>query len=186
MTIFCSTSYRGQEKYQREFELLLDTLAEFKHVTIISPYLKNTYQPLLEETLKRRKTNSRFEEYQVMRRGIRLADAVIFETSHESFQIGYEVNYALVLKKPTLCLSTHEDFSTRIQHDYFFGNHYTEKTLRAKVQDFLSAAQDMTQSQRFNLFLYPHQIDHLQLEGQKHGMNMSEYVRFLINQDRSK
>jgi hypothetical protein len=95
-----------------------------------------------------------------------------------------EVSYALSLKKPTLCLSLKEDFSQRIENDYFFGQQYSLGSLKVKIQDFLAAARDMAKSERFNLFLYPHQVEYLKLESQQHGMNMSEYVRFLINQDR--
>ena len=185
MTVFCTWSYRGQKESPQTYEALIDTLESFKSIQVISPYLKNTYQPLVEAVTGKSDLESRYAGYQAMRKGIRLADAVIFETSTESFQIGHEVSYALTLKKPTFCLSQHEDFSQRIEHDYFFGSRYNLTNLKPKIQDFLAAARDMTQSERFNLFLYPHQVEYLKLESQKHGMNMSEYMRFLINHDRS-
>ncbi|HYD34778.1 MAG TPA: hypothetical protein VD999_01800 [Vitreimonas sp.] len=185
MTIFFSSSYRGLSKYERNYELILRTLQEFKSIKVISPLLKSSYQPLVEAVLHRDlSTKDRYEEYQAMRQAIRAADAVIFEVTQESFQIGYETTFALSEKKPVLCLSLEEDFSKRLQNDYFFGTRYSEQTLKPIIQDFLAEVRDRHLSKRFNLFLYPHQIAHLQQQGNKHGMNMSEYVRHLINQDK--
>ncbi len=186
MNIFFSASYRGREQYKTQLDLIHDTIAEFKSVNLISPAWKDNYEPLLRATKISRATQSRFAEYQAIRKGIRISEAVIFEVSHESFQVGHEVSFALAEKKPVLCLSLHEDFSQRIQNEYFFGAKYTPETIHGIIQDFLARVRELSLSKRFNLFLYPHQLEYVKEQGEKMGMNMSEYIRYLINLDKQR
>ncbi len=186
MTIFFSTSFRGHKKHPTAIKSVYETLTSFKSLTIISPGWNNNYAPIIKATLKREKTGSRYEEYRAIRQAIRLSDACIFEVTHESFQVGHEVSFALAEKKPTLCLSRKENFAIRIENDYFYGKKYRNNTIKPSIQDFLAKVRETTLSKRFNLFLYPHQIKHLKTQGEIQGMNMSEYIRFLINADKLK
>ena len=87
-------------------------------------------------------------------------------------------------KKPVLVLSIHEDFSKKIHNDYFMGAKYDAKNIKGIIQDFLARARELTLSKRFNMFLYPSQIEYLERASKTSGMNMSEYIRHLINLDR--
>lgn len=185
MTIFFTASHRGEDKYKQHYKTIIKTVESFPSVTLISPHQGGLYQQLREEEARAKGiTDPKLMEYEAIRQGVHLAEAVIMEVSHESFQIGHETTLALMDKKPVLCLSLHEDFSTRIRHDYFFGKKYTERSLKGTIQDFLAHVRDLSLSKRFNLFLYPHQVEHLQTMSKKSGVNMSEYLRKLINLDK--
>lgn len=184
MTVFFTTSLRGRVKFSQEFDYVYQVVSNFKSIKLISPYWKDNYQPFVRAAKKRKISNSRLLEYNAMRQAIRYSDAVIIEASHESFQLGVEAHFALTEKKPVLCLSLKEDFGSRIQNDYFFGKKYTKKNLRPIIQDFLAHVRDINLSRRFNMFLYPHQIKHLHQQAKQNKMNLSEYIRHLINIDR--
>jgi hypothetical protein len=185
LTVFFTASHRGEKKYKSAFNLVYETVKSFPELTVVSPGWNENFSSLLEEEGVSI-LDERLKMYEAMRKGIQKADAVIIETSQESFQLGHETTLALLGKKPVLCLSLHEDFQKRIHHDYFFGAQYTEQNLHGIIQDFLSKVRDLSLSKRFNLFLYPQQVEHVQKEAQKNNMNMSEYLRYLINLDRNK
>jgi len=168
MVIFYTSSYYGKAKYQKWYDLVRKTIKEF-HIELLSPEEGN-YQDVLNEETKRHITDPKVLHYEAIRQSIHQAEVMIVEVSHE--------------KKPVLCLSIHEDFSKKIHNDYFVGARYNEHTVKSIIQNFLARARELTLSKRFNMFLYPSQIDYLEKIGKQSGMNMSEYIRHLINLDK--
>jgi len=183
MTIFFTASYYGKAKYQKWYELALKTIQSFKE-TIISPEEGNYLDVINAQTRERLKGSPELLHYEAIRQGIHLADVVIIEMSHEDIQLGHEMSLALGEKKPVLALSIHENFSKKIHSDYLFGAKYTQKTLTPVIQDFLVRARQMRQAKRFNMFLYPSQVEYLEKAAKQYGVNVSEYIRRLINLDR--
>lgn len=183
MNVFYTASYFGKKQYQAEYDLVLRTLEAFG-VSLLGTEVGN-YQELLDDKTRERLQNQpELLHYEAIRQGIHRADAVVIECSYEDFQLGHEATLSLIEKKPVLCLSVHEDLSQRIFHPYFFGARYGQKTIRREVQNFLARVRDLTLTKRFNMFLYPHQVVYLQEAAKREGVNMSEYVRKLINTDK--
>ncbi len=183
MVIFYTASWFGKQKYQKEYDLVGQTIKQFD-VKLIGTEEGNYQEALDEKTREKLKDNPKMLHYEAVRQGIHLAEAVIIEVSNEDFQLGHEASLALGEKKPVLCLSINEDLSKRIFNEYFFSARYNQKNIGEIIQDFLAKARAMTLTKRFNLFLYPHQRSYLQKAGKREGMNMSEYVRHLINLDK--
>lgn len=182
MTIFFTASYYGKEKYQKYYDLVRRAI-ESMHVELISPET-GSYLGVLDEAKRKEITDPKLLHYEAIRQGIHVSDAVVIEVSNEDFQLGHEATLAIMDKKPVLCLSIHENFSRKINNDYFFGARYTKETIGPIVQDFFARVREMRQARRFNMFLYPTQVSYLGQASEKHGMNMSEYIRRLINIDR--
>lgn len=183
MTIFYTASFFGKDRYQKEYDLVLATLGEFG-VKLIGTEVGNYKETLSDKTRERFKDQPKLLHYEAISRGIHLAEAVVIECSHEDFQLGHEASLAILEKKPVLCLSIHEDLSKRIFHPFFFGAHYSEKNIKSVIQDFLARVREMSLTKRFNMFLYPHQVEYLETVSKRSGVNMSEYVRKLINADK--
>lgn len=181
LVVFFTASYYGKQKYQANYDLVRRSIEEF-YVDLISPEVGN-YQEVLDEATRQRITDPKLLHYETIRQGIHVADAVIIEISHEDFQLGHEATLAIMEKKPVLCLSVHEDFSQKIHNNYFFGAKYTLESIKPVIQDFLAHARDMRLSQRFNLFLYPQQLEYLEKAAKRFGLNKSEYIRRLISHD---
>jgi hypothetical protein len=182
LTVFYTASYYGKEKYQAYYDLIHEVLKGLS-VTVISPEAKN-YLTVLPKKVMEQLKDPKLIHYEAIKRGIIIADAVIIEISQEDFQLGHEATLAIMEKKPVLCLSLHEDFSKKIKHDFFFASHYRKETIRPTIQDFLAKVREMSLSKRFNLFLYPQQFEYIAKVGKQQGINMSEYLRLLINRDR--
>lgn len=188
MKIFYTSSRSGKGEYQDNYNLILKTIESFK-VELVSTEGGNYIEMLSLEARKRFKSVEElrkdwFWHYQAIRNGIHWSEAFIVEISNEDFQLGHEVTLALMEKKPVLCLSANEDWQKKIHHDYFFAAKYSQKTIQGIIQDFLVKVRSLTLSRRFNLFLYPHQVDYLEKAARKYGTNMSDYIRRLINLDR--
>lgn len=90
----------------------------------------------------------------------------------------------LQLKNRFYTFSVYEDFSLKINNEYFFGAKYIKQNIRIVIQNFFARVHEFSKSQRFNMFLYPSQLEYLEKAGRQTGMNKSEYVRKLINRDR--
>lgn len=183
MVIFYTASWFGKQKYQKEYDLVRQTIKQFD-VKLIGTEEGNYQQVLDEKTREKLKDNPKLLHYEAIRQGIHLAEAVIIEVSNEDFQLGHEASLTIAEKKPVLCLSIHEDLSKRIFNDYFFGAKYNRSNVKSIIQDFLVRAKALSLTRRFNLFLYPHQLDYLTKASKREGMNMSEYLRHLINLDK--
>ena len=182
LKIFYTASYFGKEKYQAYYDLIREALSEMS-VTVVSPEVGN-YLLVLPEEVKARLKDPKAIHYEAIKRGIALSDAVIIEVSQEDFQLGHEATLAIMEKKPVLCLSLYEDFSKKIKHDFFFASQYKKVTIRSTIQDFLAKVREMSLARRFNMFLYPQQVEYLAQTSKQQGLNMSEYMRLLINRDR--
>ncbi len=182
MRVFYTCSYYGKKKYQAWYTFVRETLKEF-HIDLISPEEGN-YQLVLDETTRKRIRKPEVLHYEAIRQGIHLADVVVVEVSYQDIQLGHEISLAISEKKPVLALSVEEDVSKKIHNDYLVGAKYTKTNLKVILQDFLAHARELTVSKRFNMFLYPSQFEYLEEVAKKSGMNMSEYIRHLINIDR--
>ncbi len=182
LTIFYTSSYYGKEKYQDYYDTVKQALQSFP-VTLISPEVGNYLSVLPPKVIENLK-DPKLIHYEAIRRGIALSDAVVIEVSQEDFQLGHEATLSIMEKKPVMCLSIHEDFSKKIKHDFFFAARYQKDTVKPILQDFLSKVREMSLARRFNLFLYPQQLDFLSLAAKQQGINMSEYLRQLINRER--
>jgi hypothetical protein len=182
MIVFYTASYQGKEKYQEYYDVIRDAIRTFQ-VELISPEAGN-YQEVLPVAKRQELGDPSLIHYEAIRQGIHKADCVIIEVSNEDFQLGHEATLAIMDKKPVLCLSLHEDFSKKISNDYFFGARYTRETVTGIIQDFFVRVGELSKSKRFNMFLYPSQLDYLAKAAKSEGMNVSEYIRHLINTDR--
>lgn len=182
MRIFYTASYYGKEKYQKDYDLVLNAIQQ-NNVELISPetgnYLDILGKPALSKLTDRQKIH-----YEAIRKGIQWAQAVIIEISQEDFQLGHEATLAIQSKKHVLCLSIHEDFSKKIINPYFHGLKYNQYNVEEGIEEFIKMAKEEALGQRFNLFLNQRQLKYLAEAADKNELNKSEYLRLLIDNDR--
>jgi len=182
MKIFYTASYYGKEKYQKYYDLVLKAIRE-TGVELLSTESGNYLSILQKKELKRFKSQKQIH-YEAIRKGIQWADATVIEISNEDFQLGHEATLAIESKKHVLCLSIHEDFSKKIINPYFHGAKYNEYNIEEVVDDFIDMVKNEQLDERFNLFLSTRQITYIEEVARRKGMNMSEYIRMLIDEDR--
>jgi predicted DNA binding CopG/RHH family protein len=182
MKVFYTASYYGKEKYQRYYNMVLQALKQ-TGVEIISPELGN-YKQVLSSSLRKKLKSEKRIHGEAIRKGILISDAVVIEASHEDFQLGFEAAFAVENKKPLLCLSTHENFSEKMKYRYLIGAKYNEYNIEEIVENFIEMIKKDQLSKRFNCFLTSSQITYLKKSAKLNNINISEYLRELIDKDR--
>ena len=182
LRVFFTASYYGKKQYQKNYDQVRQAIKNLP-VELISPEEGN-YLSLLSEEKRNELKDPALVHYEAIREGIHATDCSIIDISYEDFQLGHEATLAIMDKKPVLCVSVHEDFSKKINHTYFFGAKYSSETIGPIVQDFFAKVRELRNAKRFNMFLYPSQSDYLEKAAKRTGMNVSEYVRHLVNLDR--
>lgn len=182
MTIFFTASFDGKKYYQKQYDFIVKAIQK-TDVELISPELKNYQQSLRPSEIKKFK-DPKILHYEAIRRSIELADAVIIDVTYSNTHIGYEIALAAANKKYVLCLSLDEDFSEKINNRYVLGAKYTELTIDETIEDFVAKISKNILTERFNCFLSPAQILHVQSRSLSENINMSEYIRELIDRDR--
>lgn len=183
MRIFYTASYYGKSKYQKEYSMVLRAI-EQTGARVISPE-KGNYKNFLSLNVKKKLHDERKIHAEAVRKGILISDAVVIETSHEDFQLGYEAAFAVEHKKHLLCLSLHENFSDKMRYRYFVGARYNEYNIEEIVQNFITLVQKGQFSERFNCFLSPSQLKYVKEKAKTNNMNSSEYLRYLIDENRN-
>ena len=169
MNIFFTASYSGKAKYQKYYDLIIDSIKKTT-VTLSSPELDKNFP-----------TPDEVPHYQKIKDGIFNSDAVIMDVSEEGFQLGYEAALAVQNKKHVLVLSLHQDFSQKIDNRYFHASKYSEMNIEEIIFDFVNSLQKHQFDQRFNFFLSAKQLNTLGLNATKHNQTKSDYLRSLID-----
>lgn len=186
MKLFWTASYHGKSQYQKHYDLVSRAIDRQSDLQVIATE-KGNYQDILPPTLRQKlETTPQKLHYEAIRRGILWADAVIIEISHESFQLGHEATLGMQAKKHVLCLSTHEDYSPKLDNRYFHAAIYNQMTIDEQVESFLKLVRRDLLSQRFNLFLTSSQLQHVKQKGEELGGGASNYIRSLIDADRTR
>lgn len=185
MKLFWTASYHGKSLYQKNYDLISRVIDAQLDLEVVATE-KGNYLDLVPPTIKTRLSGQPLKlHYDAVRRGILWSDAVIVEISQEDFQLGHEATLAIQSKKHVLCLSVNEDYSQKIDNRYFHAAKYNKMTIDEIIEDFLSLARKDLLSRRFNLFLTSSQEQFLKYKGQESGLGASDYLRSLIDNERS-
>lgn len=177
MNVFFTASFKGKDKYQREYDLILKILEE-QDVEVFSPE-KGNYLDLLTTSQKTMELAD--QHYLAVKKGIAQADAVVLEVSEQDFQLGHEATLAIQSKTPVLCLSKSNDFSKEIRHRYFYGAKYSKYSVRYEIEQFIKQSRKARLSERFNFFLSSTQLAKLEKFSDEQQINSSQIIRDLID-----
>lgn len=184
MKLFWTASYHGKTQYQQSYDLVGRTLDAQPGLEVIGTE-KGNYQSILPPTIRQKLVGSPQKlHYEAIRRGILWADAVVIEISQPDFQLGHEASLAMQAKKHVLCLSTHEDYTSKIDNKYFHFARYNKMTIDEQIESFLRSSRRDLLSRRFNLFLTSSQEQFVKQKGDESGEGASSYIRSLIERAR--
>lgn len=136
MKIFFIAPYLGKQKYQKDYDKIIE-LIESTGAEVISAEKSREYQDSFsEENIKKYGSKERIH-YEFIKQGVLRADGLVVEASYDDLRVGHEMTLALLYKKPVLCLSQNLNYGKYIQHDYFTGRLYTQKNLKKVIFEFL-------------------------------------------------
>lgn len=177
--VFYTVPFGGKQQYQKHYDAVLEAIKK-EEVEIIATELGN-YKTILDKSDYQHIKSPEQEHYAAIKKGIKWADLIILEISHESFHVGHEATLAMLDKKHVLGLSLHKDWQKVIINPYFHSVKYTQYTLREAIREFISKYGDQKLNERLNLFLSANQVAKLDRMSKNTGMNKSELIRNLID-----
>lgn len=184
MRIFFTAAFDGKAMYQEYYDLVVKTIKSFNNV-IVSPEVGN-YITFLPDKISSKIKDPNKLHYEAIKYGIIHSDATIIECSKECFRLGHETTLAIQSRKHVLCLSSNSDYSTKINNEYYHGAKYNKNNIHDIISNFLEIVAQDKLINRVNLFMSDRQVDYLQKASKNNNLNMSEYLRKLVEEDMRK
>lgn len=181
MKIFFASAFHYSEKQNKNFELIHLSLKN-RGIRVVSTFNSSANELFSKGELARIKDRKELH-YKLIKKGILWCDSCIFEISEPDFNLGLEASAVVEQKKHILCLSLHKEPLFMTKSRFFSFAHYNSFTLDQIINSFIDTSKNALLSERFNMFITKRQAQHLKKLADKKGINMSEYVRLLIEQD---
>lgn len=115
------------------------------------------------------------------------ADVIIAEATVPGFGVGYQVAYAVQLKKPVLILrhidANKDSFASGIDNVNVQYKEYDDETLEKVIGDFLDENDISTKDMRFNFFIDRPIYNYLRWSALKTGKTKAEILRELVQNE---
>lgn len=115
------------------------------------------------------------------------ADVIVAETSYENFGVGYQVAYAVQLKKPVLLLhhatASKNAFATGVEDGWVKRHEYKEDNLESILKKFLADNNIQTKDMRFNFFIDRPIYNYLRWAAFRTGKTKAEILRELVSRE---
>lgn len=178
MQVFFTASKSSENQYQHIYDEIVKQIQSEENDVISLEIMR--YEDLLgKEYVSKNPKNQ--VHYDFLKKGMNRANAVIIESSVNSFRLGHEATMALLYDKPVLCLSDNRDYSGSILHPKFYSEIYQDKSdIEKLVKSFLSEVKNKHLSLRKNIYMTPDHSNFLHWFGRQENMNASEVVRKMI------
>lgn len=181
MNVFFTASFKGKELYQKEYDLILEKLSNLS-VDVVGTE-KGNYISTLPTEIKNKYHEKEKLHYEAIKYGINHSDAVVIEMSYPCFRLGHEATLAIQAKKHVLCLSLEEDYSAKINNEYFHGARYSRFNIERILRNFFAEISQEKLKNRFNMFLSDRQLEHVHTRSLLENVTASEYIRELLRSD---
>ncbi|OGK38773.1 hypothetical protein A3F03_04115 [Candidatus Roizmanbacteria bacterium RIFCSPHIGHO2_12_FULL_41_11] len=181
MKVFFQATFKENDEYINLYQKIYEELAHegYQHVDndVVATGQKELYQSLNKGDVK---TNIAL--YERKTHAIQNADICIFEATTAGLGLGFLIEKALGLSKPTIVLYLHNVppvLLTGVQSEKLILKSYDEKNLKRVLKEALSSARER-RDKRFNFFLSPKLLDYLEETSKKEDVTKSKLIRDMI------
>lgn len=180
MTIYFSAALAQSHLYQKYYQRIVAQLEKLGHTV-----LQDTTQVSLSDAISK-SDQERIAYYKHVLQWIGKADVVVLEVSFPStLHIGHELSLAIDKGRPVVALyhqGKEPSFFLGLEEEKIFWGEYANDDLEAIVREGIAYAANQTET-RYNLFLSPKHIAHLDAMAKATKMPKSTYMRTLIEKD---
>jgi len=125
--------------------------------------------------------------YRENKEAVSRADVIIAEISNRSFLVGFQVAYALQMKKPVLLLSNHNRTRGAIglseNEEIIKFSRYDSTNLEAIIVNFISENSSANKDLRFNFFIDRKILNYLNWASFQTGDTKSEIIRNILKKE---
>ena len=187
MKIFFTGSLRGKKEFGLYYKQIYDLIESFGYKNLDDEILK------LVETDFYQQINEKGQDayIQLFNRKIQKlkeADIVIFECSTHSLSIGYMIEKALNINKPTIILYLEghtPQFIIGDDNEKLVITAYRKDSLGQVLKSAFDKAENL-RDKRFNFFVSPEILVYLDEVSRKYSISKSVFIRNLIEEHRKK
>jgi hypothetical protein len=180
MTIYFSGALAQSHLYHKYYQRIVTKLEKMGH-TILQDTTKVSLTDAINKT-----DQERIAYYQQVLDWIGQSDLVVLEVSFPStLHIGHELSVAISKGRPVVALyhqGKEPSFFLGLEEEKIFWGEYTDFDLEEIVREGVQYATNQTET-RYNLFLSPKHIAHLDAMAKETKMPKSTYLRQLIEDD---
>jgi hypothetical protein len=128
--------------------------------------------------------------YKENREAVSRADVIVAEISNRSFLVGFQVAYALQMKKPILLLSNHSNTKGAIglssNEEIIKFSRYDATNIEAIVTNFIKENTTSSKDLRFNFFIDRKILNYLNWVSFQTGETKSEIIRNILTKEINK
>lgn len=181
MKIFFTASQRGKKYFDEYYNIIYKKVEErgFHHIdsTLVNMSVDDFYNRFEQKGLQ--SYNDLYKENLEL---IKEADVVVFECSFNSLSIGFMVEKALEMNKPTIVLYLKEHtpyFLAGTKEDKLIAKSYTKDDLEKIVDKVIDEAIQL-RDKRFNFFISPGLLTYLENAARQEGITKSAFLRNLL------
>lgn len=180
MKIFFAAAYQSDKTALDRNKKLFEEVEKLGYTHLFDEAVKITYEEFAEKFQGKKEEYIKHSSNFIKK--IQSADICIFEVSSHSLGIGFSVEKALDLNKPTIGLY-HEDsnpiFLAGVEDDKFIMQKYSDKNYKKVIREALEIARER-RDKRFNFFISPKLLEYLEKASTAEGNTKSKFIRNLI------
>lgn len=180
MKVFYTVTYQGREQFGQYYKLLYDEIKKLGYDHLDEGVVTLDYDEYIKQMASGR--DAQVQNYHEKISAIQKADICIVEVSSHSLGVGFLVQKALDLSKPTICLYYKENipyFLQGIEDDKLVIQSYDEKNYKSVLKKALEKAREK-RDKRFNFFLSPKLLNYLEKVSNDQGVTKSKVLRDMI------
>lgn len=180
MKVFFAGSYQQDPIFLQNYKKIYEEIGKLGYQHIDDEAVNLTYEEFVKKMEGGKdKYNEHFKN---KIKAIQGADICIFEVSHHSLGVGFAIEKALELNKPTIILYYKTNipyFLSGVDDEKLIVLEYSEKTIKKVIKDALDNARER-RDKRFNFFISPKLLDYLEKASTDESVTKSKFIRNLI------
>jgi arginine utilization protein RocB len=180
MKVFFTVTYQGLDHFGKYYRMIYEEITRLGYEHLDTESANMTYEEYVKKMEKGR--TAQVENYHRNIEFIKKAEVVIIEVSTHSLGVGFLVQKALEMGKPTIVLYYKDNvpyFLQGIDDDKLIIKSYDEKNIKRVLKNAVSIAREK-RDKRFNFFLSPKLLTYLEGVSERQGVTKSKILRDLI------
>lgn len=187
MKVILTASLRGKKYFEEQYKAIFREIEKLGHENIADDLLNPSQNPVYMDIVEGVR-DANIALYKKKIEDIQKADICIFECSTHSLAVGFVIQKALALNKPTIVLYYKEnapDFLAGVEDEKLITRSYDETNLHEVLANAISDASSL-RDKRFNFFISPRLLTYLEKTSKEEGVTKSTFIRNLILEHRKK
>lgn len=187
MKILFTASQRGKESYENQYKTIFSVIEKLGHTNVNDDLLKTPEKKFYDE-LQHGGRDANVDLYKNKIKNLQEADIGLFECSTHSLSIGFVIQKALEMNKPTIVLYYKDNiphFLVGAQDEKLIVRSYNDENLETVLKESIDEASEV-RDKRFNFFISPRLLSYLEQASKQLGITKSTFIRNLLHEHMKK